>query len=127
VDELKRNSIKMNATHWDVQIISLSKSVENFQSLRAYAEALGMVQQRCDRPQLSVSPQKIVIVPLTRRDLRDLKEPTLSGHKLQLTMEVIYLRLILDMGLTWKSMQENVIRLTGPCGPVRIYTVTTGT
>jgi hypothetical protein len=29
--------------------------------------------------------------------------------------------------LTWKSMQENVIRLTGPCGPVRIYTVTTGT
>ena len=37
--------------------------------------ALSMVQQWCDGTQLSVNPQKMVIVPFTRkRDLRDLKE-----------------------------------------------------
>jgi hypothetical protein len=43
----------------------------------------------------------MVIVPFTwRRDLRGLKEPTLSGHTLQLITEVKYLALILDKGLT---------------------------
>jgi hypothetical protein len=52
----------------------------------------------------------MVIVPFTRkRDLRGLREPTLSGHKLQLTTEVKYLRLTLDKGLTWKIQLENVI------------------
>ena len=37
--------------------------------------ALSMVHQWCDRTQLSISPQKMVIVPFTRkRDLRGLKE-----------------------------------------------------
>jgi hypothetical protein len=44
-------------------------------------EALSVVQQWCDRTQLSINPQKMVIVPFTRnRDLRSLKEPILSGH-----------------------------------------------
>jgi hypothetical protein len=39
--------------------------------------------------QLSIIPEKMVIVPFTQeRDLRGLKEPTLSGHTLQLTTEV---------------------------------------
>jgi len=63
-------------------------------------ESVGMVQQWCDRTQLSVSPQKMLTVLFTRkRDLRGLKEPTLSGHKLQLSTEVRYLRLILDKEL----------------------------
>jgi hypothetical protein len=42
-------------------------------------EALGVVQQWCDRTQLSMNSQKMVIVPFTqKRDLRGLKEPTLS-------------------------------------------------
>jgi hypothetical protein len=62
-------------------------------------EALSMVQQWCDRTQLSINPQKIVIVPFTwKRALRGLKEPTLSGHTLQLTTEVRYLGLILNKG-----------------------------
>jgi hypothetical protein len=52
----------------------------------------------------------MVVIPFTRkRDLRGLKEPTLSGHKLQLAAEVKYLGLTLDKGLTWKTQLENVI------------------
>jgi hypothetical protein len=52
----------------------------------------------------------MVIVPFTRQtDLRGLKEPTLSGHTLQLTTEVKYLGLILDKGLTWKAQLKNVM------------------
>jgi hypothetical protein len=68
-------------------------------------EALSMVQQWCERTQLSINPQKMVIVPFTQnRDLRGLKKPTtLSEHTLQLTTEVKHLGLILDKGLTWKA------------------------
>jgi hypothetical protein len=52
----------------------------------------------------------MVVVPLTRkRDLRGLKEPILSGHKLHLAIEVKYLGLTLDNGLTWKTQLGNVI------------------
>jgi hypothetical protein len=52
----------------------------------------------------------MVVVPFKRnRDLRGLKEPTLSGHKLHLATEVKYLGLTLDKGLTWKTQLENVI------------------
>jgi hypothetical protein len=38
----------------------------------------------------SVSPQKIVIIPFTRkRGVRVVKEPAVSGHTLQLTTEEI--------------------------------------
>jgi hypothetical protein len=63
-----------------------------------------MVQQWCERTVLSINPQKIMVVPFTRkRDLRGLKEQTLSGHKLQLATEVKYLGLTLYKGLTWKT------------------------
>jgi hypothetical protein len=69
----------------------------------------------------------MLIVPFTRkRDLRGLKEPTLSGHTLQLTTEVKYLTLIQDMGLTWKEQLKNVIRSTGLFGPVRAHLVKPG-
>ena len=59
---------------------------------------------------MSFNPQKMVILPFTRkRDFRGLKEPSLSGHTLQLTTEVIYLGLILDKGLTWKAQLKNVM------------------
>jgi len=49
-------------------------------------------------------------VPFTsKRDLMDLKKQTLSGHMLQLTIEVKYLGLILHRGLTWKAQQKNVM------------------
>ena len=62
-------------------------------------EALSTVQQWCDTTQLSTNPQKMVIVPFTRkRDLRGLKKSTLSGCKLQLITDVKYLGLTLNKG-----------------------------
>jgi hypothetical protein len=73
-------------------------------------EVLSMVQQWCDRTQLCINPQKMVIVPFIRKkNLRGLKEPTLSRHSLQLSAEVKYLGLILDKGLAWKAQLKNVM------------------
>jgi len=59
---------------------------------------------------LSINPQKMMIVPFTRkRDLRGLKVPTLLGHTLQLTTKVKYLGIILDKGLTWKTQPKNMM------------------
>jgi hypothetical protein len=81
----------------DIAFLIRGKFPNTFSEL--LQEALSMAQQWCDRTQLSINPQKMVIVPLTqKRDLRGLKEPTLSEHTLQLTTEVKYLRLILDKG-----------------------------
>jgi hypothetical protein len=50
-----------------------------------------------------------VIVPFTRkREFRGLKEPTLSGHKLQLTTEVRYFEHTMDKRLAWKAQLESV-------------------
>ena len=52
----------------------------------------------------------MVITPfIWKRDLRCLKEPTLSGNTLQLTAEVHYLALILDKGLMRKVELKNVM------------------
>ena len=73
---------------------------------------LHMVLQWCDRTQLSINPQMAIIVPSTRkRDFMDLKEPTLSGHTLQLTNEVKYLGLILDKRLTCNAKLKNVLNM----------------
>ena len=73
-------------------------------------EALSMAQQWFDRAQLSINSQKMVITPfIWKRDLMCLKEPTLSGHTLQLTTEVLYLGLILDKGLMRKVQLKNVM------------------
>jgi hypothetical protein len=72
-------------------------------------EALSMVQQWCERT-VVYKPTTDVVVPFTKkRDLRGLKEPTLSGHKLQLATEVKYLGLTLDKESTWKTQLGNVI------------------
>jgi hypothetical protein len=60
-----------------------------------------------------MNSQKMVIVPFTqKRDLRGLKEPTLSWHTWHLTTEVKYLGLFLDKGLTWKAQLKNVMNKT---------------
>jgi hypothetical protein len=85
-----------------------------------------MVEQWCDRTQLSIKPQKMVIVPFTqKRDLRGLKEPTLSGHTLLLmTTKVKYFGLILDKGLMWNAQLKNVRnKAYRPFGPVRAHLV----
>jgi hypothetical protein len=52
----------------------------------------------------------MIIEPSTRkRDFINLKEPTFSGHTLQLTTEVKYLGLILDKRLTCNTKLKNVL------------------
>jgi hypothetical protein len=73
-------------------------------------EALTTVQQWCDRTQMFLNPQKMVIVPFTwKRDIRGLKEPNLCDHTLQPTTEVKCLGLILAKGFMWKARLKNVM------------------
>jgi len=78
-----------------------------------------MVQQCCDRTQLSINPQK--------RDLRGLKEPPLSGHTLLMTTKVKCLGFILDKGLMWKAQLKNEMnKAYRTFGPVRAHMVKPG-
>jgi hypothetical protein len=46
----------------------------------------------------------MVVIPFTRkRGITGLKEPTLLNRTIQLSSEVIYLRVMLHKGLTWKK------------------------
>jgi hypothetical protein len=108
VEGLKENGYNTLGYADDIAILDSGKFPYTVSEL--LQEALSMVQQWCEGTQLSINPQKMVVVPFTRnRDLRGLKEPTLSGYKLHLATEVKYLRLTLDKGLTWKTQLENVI------------------
>jgi hypothetical protein len=52
----------------------------------------------------------MVTVPFAQRiNLRGLKEPTVSGHKLQLNTEVKYIGLNLDKGMICKAQLKNVM------------------
>lgn len=75
-------------------------------------ETLSTVQQWCYRTQLSIDPQMLIVSLTRKRDLRGLKEPTLSGHTQQLTTKVIYLGLILDERLTWKAELKDEMNKT---------------
>ena len=53
----------------------------------------------------------MVIFPFTRkRDLKGLKEQTLSGHKLQLTAKVRYFGLTLYKGFKWKAQLKIMMK-----------------
>jgi hypothetical protein len=53
---------------------------------------------------LSINPNKTVIIPSTRkRNIKGLKEPILFSKTIQLSNEVKYLGITLDKGLTWKK------------------------
>jgi hypothetical protein len=80
----------------------------NGESLQTVSEvlqtALYTVQQWCERTNLSINPNKMVIIPFTRkRNIKGLKEPILFSKMIQLSTEIRYLGLTLDKGLTWKS------------------------
>jgi hypothetical protein len=68
----------------DIAILVSGKFPYTFSEL--LQEALSIVQQWCEKTQLSINPQKMVIVPFTRkRGLCGSKETILSGHKLRLS------------------------------------------
>jgi hypothetical protein len=72
--------------------------------------ALYTVQRWCERTDLSINPDKMVIVLFTRkRTIKNLREPTLFTKTIQFSDDVKYLGLILDKGLTWKGQLAKVI------------------
>jgi hypothetical protein len=71
---------------------------------------LRTVQQWCKTTNVSINPNKTVVIPITRkRDIRELKEPILFNNTIQLSSTVKYLRLILDKGLMQKKQLDSVI------------------
>jgi hypothetical protein len=71
--------------------------------------ALYTVQRWCEGTDLSINPDKTVIVPFTtKRTLKNLKEPSLFNKIIQFSDDVKYLGLILDKGLTWKGQLAKV-------------------
>jgi hypothetical protein len=72
--------------------------------------ALYTVQQWCKRTDLSINPDKMVIVPFTRkRTIKNLREPTLFNKTIQFSDDVKYLGLVLEKGMTWKGQLAKVI------------------
>jgi hypothetical protein len=70
--------------------------------------ALRTVQKWCERTNLSINPNKMVIIPFTRkRDIKGLKEPILFSKTIQICSEVKDLGITLDKGLTWKKTAIN--------------------
>jgi hypothetical protein len=54
--------------------------------------ALCTVQKWCEKTNLSINPNKTVIIPFTRRrEMNGLKEPILFNETIQLSSEVKYL------------------------------------
>jgi hypothetical protein len=51
--------------------------------------ALCTVQQWCDRTKLSINPNKMVVIPFTRKNnIKGLREPILFNKRIQLSSEV---------------------------------------
>jgi hypothetical protein len=72
--------------------------------------ALCTVQNWREKINLSVNPNKRVIIPFTRkREIKGLKEPILFNKIIHLSSELEYLRMTLDEGLTWKQKQDKAI------------------
>jgi hypothetical protein len=108
VDKLNENEYCTVGYADDIAIPIRRKFLPRSQSF--YKRLWVCIQQWCYRNQLSINPQKMVMVPFTRkRDLRDLNVPTFSGHTLQLTTWVKYLGFFLDWRLILKQQLKNVI------------------
>jgi hypothetical protein len=72
--------------------------------------ALCTVQQVYERTNLSINPNRMVILPFTRkRNIKGLKEQILFSKTIQLSSEVNYLGLKIDTGLTCKKQLDMVI------------------
>jgi hypothetical protein len=72
--------------------------------------AVCTVKQWCERTNLSVNPNKIIIISFTgERNIKGLTEPILFSKMIQLSSEVKYLGLTLDKELTWKKQLDTVI------------------
>jgi hypothetical protein len=72
--------------------------------------ALCTIQKWCEKTNLSINPNKTVIIPFTRkREIKGLKEPILSNKTIQLSNEVKYLGITFYKGLTWKKQLDKAI------------------
>jgi hypothetical protein len=105
--ELNDNDYYTGGNADDIVILINGKFPQTM--LEVLQTALHIVQQWSNRTNLSVNPNKMVIIPFTRkRGIRGPKELTLFNKTIQLSSEVKYLGLTLDKGLTWKKQLDRV-------------------
>jgi hypothetical protein len=72
--------------------------------------ALYTVQRWCERTDFPINPNKMVIVPFTRRrKIKNHRELTLFNKTIQFSDDVKSLGLVLNKGLTWKGQLAKVI------------------
>jgi hypothetical protein len=100
--------------HFTVGYVDDIAILINGKFLRRVSEVLQTilctVQGSCERPKLSINPNKTLIINFTRkRNIKGLKKPILFSKTIQISGEVKYLGITLDEGLTWEEQLNKVI------------------
>jgi hypothetical protein len=62
----------------------------------------------CKQNGLSINPAKTIVIPFTRRRKLSLKNPVVSGVKIEFSKETKYLGVVLDSKLLWNSHTKRV-------------------
>ena len=101
--------IDLQAYADDLVIIVKGKSDEMISTILQVV--LDATNQWCAREKMSINPQKMVVVPFTKkRKLDGLRAPTLQGEIIQFSKEAKYVGVTLDKTLNWNSHLEKNIR-----------------
>lgn len=103
---------------WEVEVqayaddlVLLIKGDNNTTISLVLQEVLNTIMNWCEREEMSINPQKMVIVPFTKkRKLNGLRPPTLKGETVPFAREAKYLGVTLDKTLNWNSHLEKIIK-----------------
>ena len=90
----------------DIAIIVRGKDDSTISS--RMQEALNMIWNWCSGENLTINPNKTVLIPFTRRRKHEVKPPTINGIEINFSSETKYLGVILDEKLSWKLHVEGM-------------------
>lgn len=101
LDELQEKGFTAQGYADDIAIIIRGKHEGILTSLMQ--QALNIINNWCVREELSVNPNKTIIVPFTHRRKLHMKAPMLNGIEIKFSNEAKYLGVTLDAKLTWNQ------------------------